>query len=238
MKEALDSGPSVGLRERQIAQHQGLVRSVVTTVWRSVGESIPLDDLLAYGQIGLIEAVDRYRPDSGCEFTTFAYYRIRGAALDGLCKIRGMSRRLADKARFLRGFQDLHAERTQDGALASEGREAVIGAIDDSLRDGLVLFLLTNGVEAGEDDEAESVESQVSAKEWGVIVQRAIATLPEAESGLVRRMYFEGLSLTEAAEALDLSRSWACRLHQRAIAALRQAIDRITNPPPRADVIR
>lgn len=50
------------------------------------------DDLCSYGAIGLITAIDKYSPDRGCHFTTFAASRVRGAMLDGIREMDHLSR--------------------------------------------------------------------------------------------------------------------------------------------------
>src|SRR6185436_11369037 len=63
------------------------VRSIAAKVKEQLPREIEFDDLVSYGMQGLLEAADRYDLQHGCAFTTFAYYRVRGAIFDGL---RGM----------------------------------------------------------------------------------------------------------------------------------------------------
>ena len=48
---------------------------------------LEMDELIAYGQIGLLEAAERFDPKVGANFLTFAHYRIKGAIFDGLRKM-------------------------------------------------------------------------------------------------------------------------------------------------------
>ena len=70
-----------------IEQYGSFVRSIARQVKKSVSPRIELDDLIAYGMTGLLEAGERFDAKQGANFTTFSYYRIRGAIYDGL---RGM----------------------------------------------------------------------------------------------------------------------------------------------------
>lgn len=63
--------------------YEGLVRSVAWDIHVRSSPEVPLDDLVAYGFLGLVEAAGRFDPNLGVRFTTFAYPRIRGAVLDG-----------------------------------------------------------------------------------------------------------------------------------------------------------
>src|SRR6185369_6696855 len=74
-------------RQRLVEGHLSFVRSIAAKVKEQLPREIEFDDLVAYGTQGLIEAAERYDPAHGTAFSTFSYYRIRGAIYDGL---RGM----------------------------------------------------------------------------------------------------------------------------------------------------
>src|SRR5688500_4797372 len=75
-----------------IADGQALVRSLALGVLRNIPMPVDLDDLIAYGQVGLAEAAREFDPKQGAQFTTFAYYRVRGAIYDGVSKMSWTSR--------------------------------------------------------------------------------------------------------------------------------------------------
>src|SRR3569623_2235336 len=85
-------------RDSLVQQHLGLVQSVARKLRKQITARIDFDDLVGYGSKGLIEAAARFAPAHGVAFTTFAYYRIRGAMLDGLRTMGWYSR--ADYARY------------------------------------------------------------------------------------------------------------------------------------------
>ena len=74
-------------RERLILLHLPQVRLVAETMRSRLGFAAELSDLIGYGVIGLVRAVDRFDPSRGFLLKTYAEHRIRGAILDGL---RGM----------------------------------------------------------------------------------------------------------------------------------------------------
>ena len=84
-KNSIDAG-------QLIASCQGLVRSIAWKIHRQLPPYISLDDLVGYGQIGLVEAAKDYDPKHQTQFTTFAYYRIRGSILDGLSRLAWFNR--------------------------------------------------------------------------------------------------------------------------------------------------
>jgi DNA-directed RNA polymerase specialized sigma subunit len=74
-------------QQHWIEQCQGLVRSLAVRIHRKLPARIELDDLIAYGELGLLEAAQSFDARRGCQFSTFAYYRIRGAIYDGAAKM-------------------------------------------------------------------------------------------------------------------------------------------------------
>ena len=85
-------------KNQLVEQHLSLVQAIARKVKKTLGARIDYDDLVAYGSKGLVEAAERYDARPGVAFTTFAYYRIRGAMFDGLRTMGWYSR--ADYARY------------------------------------------------------------------------------------------------------------------------------------------
>src|SRR3569833_2593524 len=115
-------------RDSLVQQHLGLMQSVARKLRKQITARIDFDDLVGYGSKGLIEAAERFDPAHGVAFTTFAYYRIRGAMLDGLRTMGWYSR--ADYARYRaeeRATEYLQHKAERDGAAATGARE---GAAD------------------------------------------------------------------------------------------------------------
>ena len=79
-------------------KHLALVQAIARKVKRTLGGAIEVDDLVGYGRKGLVEAAERFDGRAGVAFTTFAYYRIRGAMYDGIRAMGWYSR--ADYARY------------------------------------------------------------------------------------------------------------------------------------------
>src|SRR5579862_4540399 len=71
-------------REQMIVKYAPLVRHVIGRLLVILPQVLDRDDLLGYGTIGLIEAVDRYNPSHGASFETFAAERIRRSVIDAL----------------------------------------------------------------------------------------------------------------------------------------------------------
>ena len=219
---------------RLIEEHLSLVQALARKVKKTVGASIELDDLVAYGSKGLVEAAERFDARQGVAFSTFAYYRIRGAMYDGLRTMGWYSR--ADYARYRaeeRANEYLRAEADREAA----GRaDRPAGAAPDKAQtmesvaeilSGIATVHITS-LEAASSVADESLPAPDAALDTGRLsnrVREAVAALPAKEKQLMELYYFADKTLEEAGAALGLSKSWACRLHARAVGLLRQALD-------------
>jgi RNA polymerase sigma factor for flagellar operon FliA len=211
-----------------VEQHLELVQAIARKLKKSLGTSAELDDLVAYGSKGLVEAAERFDARPGVAFTTFAYYRIRGAMLDGMRTMGWYSR--GDYARYraeerANEYLQSHADRTSDSAEgpAPKPESAEILAAVAQVLSGVAAVHITS-LEAAStvaDETFAAPDAGIDVGRLGKRARDAIAKLPEKERRLMELYYFEEKNLEEAGAELGLSKSWACRLHARAIDQLR-----------------
>ncbi|MCP4444396.1 MAG: sigma-70 family RNA polymerase sigma factor [Myxococcales bacterium] len=76
-----------------VAAHLPMVSRIAKRVLRRTHGQADLEELVAWGTTGLLEAIDRFIPGGEATLATFAYYRVRGAMLDGIGKIAPLSRK-------------------------------------------------------------------------------------------------------------------------------------------------
>ena len=214
-----------------VEQHLSLVQAIARKLKKTLGARIDYDDLVAYGSKGLVEAAARYDARPGVAFTTFAYYRIRGAMFDGLRTMGWYSR--ADYARYraeeraneyLQTCADRPAGETSGASQAADSAEA-LAAVAQVLS-GVAAVHITS-LEAAStvaDQTFAAPDAALDTGRLGVRVREAVATLPDKERRLLELYYFEEKTLEEAGAVLGLSKSWACRLHARAVDLLRAAM--------------
>jgi len=228
----MSAPPQTAVQEQRIEQCQGLVRALAVQIHHKLPATIELDDLVAYGELGLVEAARSFDPGQGCQFSTYAYYRIRGSIYDGAAKMSWGLRddaqdappapepegaaRTADREpmRLPHGGEAPPPTRRREGrrsaAVVSLSQPAGEGL--DALPDALV-DLLQPG------PSAEAIASEIRDK-----LQQLIDTLPQAAAELIRATYFEGLTLEEAGHRLGLSKSWASRVRAQALRTLARAL--------------
>ena len=207
-----------------IQEGQGMVRSLALGVFRNLPIRVDLDDLIAYGQLGLIEAAQVFDPAGGTRFTTFAYYRIRGAIYDGVAKMTWTSRGRLRRLRFQQMADDVlenaNASNPNEDDCSPQADAAWLGRVTERLA---IVYLAT-----GQDDSAnqslhEAIDSHESPSaafancEQQTALRKLVAKLPTDASRLITSIYFEGHSLTEAAARCGISKSWASRIHAKSL---------------------
>ena len=219
-------------RDRLVEENLDLVRSIAGKLKRSLGRNLDLDELMAYGSKGLVEAASRFDSGKGVTFSTFAYYRIRGAMLDGLRTMGWYSR--ADYARYRaeeRANEYLHnlAEREDAaGAPAGQARDAAttLEEIAEILGGVATVHITSLEAAAGVTDERlPPPDQQLERMHLQARTRRAMDKLPEKERRLLQLHYFEDRNLEVAGVELGLSKSWASRLHARAVDRLRKVLE-------------
>lgn len=211
--------------EEFIAEYQGLVRSIAAKVAAQYDLDVDQDDLLADGFKGLVEARSRFDPSKGVQFNTFAYYRIRGAMLDGVRSQAFIPRRAYAKLRAAEAALNI-------GEWAGESRAAHAGGMDAAtaakvLGETLARVSASFVVAAlGQDEEEQqaSPEDALINAENKARLREALKTLPEREHALVVGHYIEGRRFDHVAAELGISKSWASRLHTKALDRLREAL--------------
>jgi len=206
-----------------------LVEIVARQIFRSMGSSVELDDLRSFGREGLLDAARKFDTERGVPFRAYANFRVRGAIIDGIRSTAQLSRRVYERLNYLSAALKVSEGAAED---AFGPGSASRGQADQALGDHLAAMAaaMTVGliapVAVGDEGErvqvstTEGPEDAVARAELLAIVERAIDDLPQEEAALVRRHYLEGERFDHVAETLGLSKSWASRLHTRAMQRL------------------
>ena len=87
------------LRDAFIRQYMSLVKYVAGKVSVGMPSSVEFDDLVGFGQFGLLDAINKYDPEKNVKFKTYAVTRIRGAILDELRQLDWVPRSVRQKSR-------------------------------------------------------------------------------------------------------------------------------------------
>jgi RNA polymerase sigma factor for flagellar operon FliA len=210
-----------------VEQHEPLVRKLAVRVRAQLELTTDVEELMAYGFRGLLEAQSRFDPTRGVQFSTFAYYRVRGAILDGVRQMAYLPRKVHAQRKAAEAL-DRAAEEASDRRGADPGARADAGAaleaIDDILGKTCAAYVIS-AVGQADDQAGPGPEAQAIAEQERHRVRDALAVLPERERTLVEGHFFENRTLEEIGEEMGISKSWASRLCSRALARMRDALE-------------
>ena len=236
--ERYSQSRSPELREALILQFQPLVKYVVRRLGYPTGGIVDYDDLVSYGTIGLIEAVERFEPERGTPFKAYAVARIKGAVIDALRDLDRLPRTLRQKAREAdRAAVRLRCElgrAPRDREVASAlgvTVERYREYVTDASRVTVSLDALSS--RDADDDRAEfgiadpdasPVDCNIEREESRLEVVRAIRQLPRRDQMLLGLYYKDGLSMREAGEVLGVTESRVSQLCSRALARLERVV--------------
>lgn len=200
--------------------------------------SIEVEDLISTGVIGLIDALDKFVPDKGVKFKTYAEFRIRGAMLDYLRRQDWAPRSMRRKERQLSQiFRELEQKLKRPATHEEVADE--MGVTMDEFADllnkarGLSLLSLNKprSDEGGEDDselldvipdEPEHAPFEILKRhEVRELIAKKINGLPEKERMVVSLYYYNELTMKEIGAALGVTESRVSQLHSSAILRLK-----------------
>jgi RNA polymerase sigma factor FliA len=222
-----------------IEESQGLVRSLAAGIHRKLPQNIDIEDLIAYGQVGLVEAARDFDPARGNQFSTYAYYRIRGAIYDGLSKMNWFGRTQNEHVRYEKmANETLRESAVESGCDAAKSAETETEEANarwhKTLSWSLLVVYLSSRIRTDEEGSSDSLQlvdtsvptppSELIRRETSQKLRELIDQLPSEESTLIRATYFEGMTLEEAGRKIGISKSWASRLHAKSLRRLAQSL--------------
>jgi RNA polymerase sigma factor for flagellar operon FliA len=214
-----------------VEEYRPLMLSIVSRVRIEVGsEAGSEDDLVSYAVEGLLDAQQRFDPDFGNLFVTYAYYRVRGAVIDGCRKGSWNARH---NRRALMRALDAHFEATAERERGSAAVASFADAADrlGELVDGAVTVTLLATADLEPMLAAPpSQEQTLLSQETRGRVADAFEDLEDVEREIVVRYWFEGQTFREIAHHFDRSPSWTSRAHARALEKLRKRLQQPEKP--------
>ena len=197
------------------------------------------NDLVSYGLLGLIGAIERFYPDRQIKFETYAIARIKGAIIDELRALDWVPRSVRSRARDIERAigeleRKLHRAPTDEeiseklGISTDELDESLseIGRSSIAALDELWTISSTGGdqvalIDTIEDTQGPEPQTELAQTELKEALGEAIARLPEREKLVVTLYYYEELTLREIGEVLGVTESRVSQLHTKAILRLK-----------------
>ena len=231
------------IRDRLILTYAPLVKYVAGRLGSGLPAHVEEGDLVSYGLLGLIGAIERFDPDRDIKFETYAIARIKGSIIDELRSMDWVPRSVRARARDIeRAIAEL--ERTLMRAPTDEEISAKLGITEEELEASLAaigrssiaaldeLWTVSGSgggdqvalIDTIEDESAPDPQGNLSVTEQKEALADAIARLPEREKLVVTLYYYEELTLREIGEVLGVTESRVSQLHTKAILRLKAHI--------------
>jgi RNA polymerase sigma-B factor len=221
------------LRDELVEAHIGLAEYLAR---RFSNRGEPLDDLVQVALIGLVKAVNRFDPNRGVEFSTYATHTIAGE----------LKRHFRDKGwavRAPRRMQELYLRLTQVVSSLGQqlGRSPTIAELAtqtqvseeevlEALEAGQAYRFASLDVPKGGSEDGDTIgeglgedDPDLANAESRVVLSPLMAKLAPRQRQIIRLRFFEGLTQSEIASRLGISQMHVSRLLARSVAELRAA---------------
>jgi len=237
---------TVSTRHQFILKHFSLVEHVARKLYQRLPNYIEIDELIAVGAVGLIDAANRYQDDRGVPFERYAEIRIQGSMIDFLRQQDWVPRSVRERARDLESRKN---NLTKELGRAPTARE-VAKSYGLSLMEyrsketqSQILSLVSAETPIGEDGcsigdlMANPMPDQLSLlenEERTLMLNRALERLDLEDRHLLRRSFFQEHTLKDIGAELGVTESRACQLRQRALRRLRKQLATIQECCPAA----
>lgn len=230
------------VREELIKKNIPLVKYIASKVIVGKSKYLEYEDLISYGMIGLMDAINKYDDTKGMKFSTYAAIRINGSIIDEIRKNSPISKRAIDKLnRYNKVVEELQSKLLREPS--DEEISQRMGVSMKELNDiqGYVNYISMMSLETilyGEDEDmsllnsiedttSPSPQKNLEEKEKLEYLRRALDNLKERDRMILNLYYYEGLTLKQVGEVLSVSESRVCQLHSRAILNLRKEIEKL-----------
>ncbi len=226
-------------REQLILNYSPLVKYVAGRVSANLPQTVENADLISYGIFGLIDAIEKFEPERGIKFETYAIARIKGAIIDELRAMDWVPRSVRARARDIeRAYIALESKlkRTPSDAEVAEQMGITLRELQGvytRLSYSSIVSFEELWAPSGDKDDKSSLVSTIpdntaedpvalfETEEVRHTLTSAIEHLPERERTVIALYYYEGLTLKEIGQVLGVTESRVSQLHTKAVLRLR-----------------
>lgn len=228
-------------RDRLISEYAPLVKTIAGRLCLRLPSHISHDDLSSAGIMGLLDAIEKFDPEKGVAFKSYAEFRIRGAMLDELRSMDWVPRSVRKNTKILEDVyskvEKMKMRPARDEEVAYEmgiDMEAFHQKLDEARGISIISQeMIGSLIPQNESNNLYPMNSgsmevdplvSLSLSEVRDVIAQAIENLPKNERMVVTLYYYEELTMKEIGEVMDYTESRISQLHTRAIIRLRNSL--------------
>ncbi len=226
------------LRDQIIIQYIYLTKYVIGRIKINLPPNIAIDDISSFGIEGLIDAVEKFMPEKGAHFETYAIMRIKGTIIDKIRSQDWMPRSTRKKIKDVKKAAEILKQKLgktpsnqeiadylgmeKDKVISILAEDTSIGSLYDKKYSGEEGIELIDTIE---DVNYINPLEKLEEKDVKNELQAALKQLPERERMVMVLYYHENMTLKEIGESIDVTESRVCQIHAQAIMKLRNILN-------------
>lgn len=230
------------IKEQIVLKYIPLVKYIASRVIIGKGKYVEYEDLVSYGMIGLMDAINKFDKNKGMKFSTYASIRIKGAMIDELRKSSPISKGAMDKLNlFNETLEKLQKRLLREPTYEEIAKELGMSLNEVSEIENYINYISVVSLEdlifsedddmplmgTVEDEKSPDPEKALEEKEKIEYLEKALENLKEKDKMVLSLYYYENLTLKEIGKVLEVSESRVCQLHSRAILRLKNELKKL-----------
>jgi len=232
----------VDVKTEIVKKYLPLVKYIASKIIIGKTKYVEFEDLVSYGMLGLMDAINKFDESKGMKFSTYASIRIKGAMIDELRRNSPIPKRSMDKLnRYNEAVEALQNKLLREPTNLEIAKELEITTDEVTQVENYVNYISMVSLDSllfSEDDDvallnsiedvnSPSPQKSLEEREMKEYLYKALEVLREKDKLILNLYYFEGLTLKQIGHVLEVSESRVCQLHSKAIMNLRNAIQKL-----------
>ena len=218
-------------RNELVVQYYPLVTKIVERYSKKLPYHADVDDLVSYGSLGLIDAINKFDPGLGYKFQTYASPRIQGSIVDGMRGFDWVPRLVREQVKSVeRAKQRLEKELHRTPSPDEVAKEA--GITVDQMQKFFVMSTTSIDRQVGEETDitvgdllaatGDGPEELLAEHDLYRLIEDAVASLSEREQQIVQWYYFGKMDLKTIGAKLGVTESRICQIHTQIVIRLQR----------------
>lgn len=216
-----------------VENYYPLVQKIAKNVYKKLPSSVEYDDLVSYGSIGLLDAVNKFDPDKGFKFETYASIRINGSILDGLRQEDWLPRTVRQKLKKIESVKtDLEAKNEYTFSNLADALDTTEEELNSFVSKHNTQFVTFEYNHSGDDenlslsdilaDHKTLSDGNVFLQSLSSSLEKRLERLTDKEKVVFLLYYYENLTLSEIGKLFNVTESRICQIHSNGIEKIKQ----------------